>query len=95
MANRAVKQPNGLYARFSDIVDHFTHIHLTREELIEIYVEEAGRNVALGKLERADQNLHRFQDEIDTIRWVHGPLEADRTAALLAAPLLRSGSVCE
>jgi hypothetical protein len=26
MGNRAIKQPNGLYARFSEIVDDFTHV---------------------------------------------------------------------
>lgn len=35
------KQPNGLYGRFSSIVDCPTHINLTREDVIELYAEKA------------------------------------------------------
>lgn len=33
MAWRIVKQPNGLFASFSDIVDHFTYTDMTQELL--------------------------------------------------------------
>ena len=36
MAWRIVKQPNGLLARFSDIVEAFTHYNMTKEEAIEV-----------------------------------------------------------
>lgn len=77
MANRAVKQPNGLYARFSDILDNFTHINLTREELLGIYRDEYGGADAEMKLERADQNPQRFVQEIETIRCIHGDVAAE------------------
>lgn len=34
------KQPNGLYGRFSTVVDCPTHYNCTKEELIEEYVDE-------------------------------------------------------
>jgi len=34
------KQPNGLYGRFSSVVDCPTHYNCTKEELIEEYVDE-------------------------------------------------------
>lgn len=37
MANRAVLQPNGFVARFSDVVDHFTHFNLEPEQLVRFY----------------------------------------------------------
>ena len=36
MAWRMVKQPNGLYARWSDVVDMFTHMNLTRTEAFDV-----------------------------------------------------------
>lgn len=35
------KQPNGLYCRFSEVVDTVTDINMTEEEYIEMYVERA------------------------------------------------------
>jgi hypothetical protein len=78
MANRAVKQPNGLYARFSDIVDHFTDFNLSREELRQIYQDQIGREEAIEKLERADHHAERFAKSIETIRVIHGAEEAER-----------------
>lgn len=34
MAWRIVKQPNGLLARFSEVVDDFTHVNMTCEEAV-------------------------------------------------------------
>jgi len=35
------KQPNGLYCRFSSVVDSFTHINMTEQEYIDLCVEKA------------------------------------------------------
>ena len=80
-----VKQPNGLYARFSSIVDDFTHVNLSRAEAIDECVERAGREVANAKVERADTDtdphthkpregdgLQRWRDCLQTIRIVQG-----------------------
>lgn len=37
------KQPNGLYCRFSSVVDTFTHINMTEQEYIDLCVENAVR----------------------------------------------------
>ena len=44
------KQPNGLYCRFSTIVDTLTHIDMTEEEYIELCVEEAKEKEKAKKL---------------------------------------------
>lgn len=35
------KQPNGLYCRFSTVVDTITHCNMTKEDVIEYYMEKA------------------------------------------------------
>jgi hypothetical protein len=71
MGNRAIKQPNGLYARFSEIVDDFTHVNCSREELWNYYRNEGGIECANGKLQRADKSLDRFDEAISIIASVH------------------------
>ena len=41
MAWRFVRQPNGLLARHSDVVDHFTHINMSVEDA-HAYCKEQG-----------------------------------------------------
>lgn len=41
MGSFIVKQPNGLYCRFSTIVDCPTHINMTKEDYINYCVERA------------------------------------------------------
>ena len=72
MPARAVKQPNGLYARFSTIVDDFTDFNCSRDELWTIFRDECGVECANGKMQRADENHGRFEEEIQTILFVHG-----------------------
>jgi len=72
MPARAIKQPNGLYARFSTVVDDFTDYDCTREELFEIFKEESGTRTAEDKMKRADENLGRFEEAIQIISRIHG-----------------------
>lgn len=37
------KQPNGLYCRYSEIVDNITHHNMTEEEYIELCADRARR----------------------------------------------------
>lgn len=86
MGWRFVKQPNGLLARFSDIVDNFTHVGLTVEEALHVCIEEHGMTA-----EQAEQKVRggvedwrprqnsvpgngqeRWAEAINTIRAVHG-----------------------
>lgn len=43
MAGMICKQPNGLYCRFSTVVDSFTHINMTEKDYIDYCVERAKR----------------------------------------------------
>lgn len=38
------KQPNGLYCRYSNVVETITHYNMTKEEYIQIKMEEAKKN---------------------------------------------------
>lgn len=43
MAGIICKQPNGLYCRFSTVVDTFTHINMTEQDYIDYCMERAKR----------------------------------------------------
>lgn len=84
MAWRIVQQPNGLLARFSDIVDCFTHYHMTEAEAVNECLEYMGRRDAADKVKRGiEAGNERFIDSIKTIRVVHGDKEADEWIAVM------------
>ena len=72
MANRVVKQPDGLYARFSEIVDDFTHINYSYEDMWELYRDDSGIDCANEKMKRADDEPCRFDEAINIIARHHG-----------------------
>lgn len=41
MGSFIAKQPNGLYCRYSGVVDNITHYNMTEEDYIELCVERA------------------------------------------------------
>jgi hypothetical protein len=98
MPSRFVLQPNGLLARFSTIVDHFTHYNLTKEEAIEVAREDMGRKDAEEKVERGlkdeiywhdgtyGDGTWRWKHDIASVEAVHGKEEREKTEALLSAP---------
>jgi hypothetical protein len=86
MGNRAIKQPNGLYARFSEIVDDFTHVNCSREELWAFYRDEGGVECANGKLQRADEHANRFDEAIDVIKRIHGKKLAEERRKEFSEP---------
>lgn len=49
-----LKQPNGTYARFSTVVDDFTHMNMTRDEALDVCRDYLGRRDADEKVRRAD-----------------------------------------
>jgi hypothetical protein len=74
MAWRIVKQPSGKYARFSDIVDDFTHYNLDREEVVSLCRDEGlGVVEAEAKVQRADDHPQRYAEEMRTIEILKGP----------------------
>lgn len=57
------KQPNGLYCRFSSVVDCPTHFNMTREDYIEYCAEKAreeARNILENHLLPFEEVLSRF-----------------------------------
>lgn len=85
-----LKQPNGYYARFSSIVDTFTHVNLTWGDAMDVCIDECGKLEAVGKLKRADQDadrtnnprtgdgLNRWRECLETVELIHGKREAKR-----------------
>lgn len=88
MAWRIIKQPNGLYAKFSDPVDHFTFYDASREEAVKYCQDEIGLAEGLKKVERAEQIPERFVDELKTIEAIHGLKERLMYETLLSTPQL-------
>lgn len=87
MAWRIVKQPNGRFARFSEVVDDFTHMHMTESEAEELcrHYPGMGRVEAEEKVRRAKEDqpgrdgspragdgLDRWREALDVIESVHG-----------------------
>ena len=74
MGWRIIKQPNGFFARFSEIVDDFTDYDMTEEDVIELCktsydMDDIGSQ---GKLQRAIDNPQRWDDAIKIIEAIHG-----------------------
>lgn len=83
MAWRIVKQPNGKYARFSEVVDDFTHYDMTREQALELCQEYLGRADSETKVANADNASDRFTEALDIIQTIHGePTMLERRAEL-------------
>lgn len=55
------KQPNGLYCRFSSVVDAITHYNLTKEDVINYFVEKAKEEAEYV----LEHRLHTFDEVID------------------------------
>lgn len=72
MAWRIIQQPNGLYARFSEVVDDVTHFDMTYEESVEVCCEYMGRRDAPSKVEIAEGHPERYDEAIRIIREIHG-----------------------
>lgn len=97
MAWRIVKQPNGLLARFSDIVDDFTHINMTEAEALEVCREYLGIVEAQKKVLAGVQDwkpwtnsifgdgLSRWNDSIARIKNVHGKKAAEHRVQATSA----------
>lgn len=84
MAWRIVKQPNGLFARFSDVVDNFTHLDMTHDQALDFCREHMAEDAAQRKVHAAVEDhlpftvgkrgsgSDRWNDAIETIAAVHG-----------------------
>lgn len=84
MAWRIVKQPNGRLARFSDIVDDFTHLDMSEEDALALCREVMPPSAATKKVQDAQDDiepsshnvkgngLSRWKDSLQSIAMVHG-----------------------
>lgn len=72
MAWRMVRQPNGLLARFSEVVDNFTHVNLTAVEAMELCAGAMNAENAAQKVQRGIDSDSRWAEAIDIIRRAHG-----------------------
>lgn len=75
MGQQIIKQPDGLYAVFSSVVDNFTTIDATADELIELFAEQAARDCRdrvksiIERLDAGERAYHQFTMTIaDAIR---------------------------
>jgi len=98
MAWMIVKQPNGLLARFSSVLDNFTHLDMSEAEALETCLEYMGRRdapeaVAAGVNDLDRYNLQPIGDADGLGRWkkaisavtaVHGQEAADRLTRRLS-----------
>lgn len=66
MAWRILKQPNGLFARFSDVVDAFTDFDMSEEQVLRYCTKEAGEQTARTKLLAAKNNPERWDEAISS-----------------------------
>lgn len=87
MGWRIIKQPNGKFARFSEVVDDFTHYDMEEEEAVELCRDEydMGQREADVKVANAVKNPHRFDEAINTIKLIHGSLLSDVRKSVLSA----------
>jgi hypothetical protein len=88
MAWRIIKQPNGLYARFSDIVDNFTHYNMSINETKKVCMEKkCDFEEAVNKIQRANENPHRFEEAMDIIKIIHGVKEEAEIRKILTTKI--------
>ena len=86
MPKHTVRQPNGLYARFSTVVDNFTAYDLTPQEVEAEMVEEVteqAKRWAADSIKVADAHPERLEDDLSTVQSVHGIKEANELRLLL------------
>ena len=101
MPRRIVRQPNGLYAEFSTIVDAFTILNMTEEEAYTYCRREMGKYDARAKVGRGkrDQKYYhsdgecgggtwRWEYDLDTMKDVYGDDDPEviKTIALANIP---------
>lgn len=77
MGRSIVRQPDGLYAVFSSIIDDFVLVNCTPQEIIDYYVKDAKEEIERSvcqSVEKADNgtSTYTFEETLDVIKMVHG-----------------------
>jgi hypothetical protein len=92
MGRQIIKQPNGLYAVWSTIIDNFVYINEDRGELIKSLTDEAINeikektkekvNKTIDELESGKKPYYQFtmtwKEAIKTIKNIHGKKEVNK-----------------
>lgn len=88
MPQHVVKQPNGKYAIFSSIVDHFIGYDASPEEVYTHFRELAIANSDRQTKRQIEQADHfaskRFTEDLETVRLIHGDEVAERYKTMLS-----------
>ena len=81
MGQQIIKQPNGKYCLFSSIVDSVTYYNMTKEEIVEVWTENARKefeqkvNDITEKLDKGEKPYFQFtmdyESMLQTILEVH------------------------
>ena len=75
MSHVVAKQPNGLFALWSTIVDDFIMVDATREEIITFEIEKDKANLERERNEWFDNSIKRkylsYPDMVETRKRVH------------------------
>ena len=96
MGWRIVKQPDGRLARFSSIVDSFTHVNMSSDEAVNVCIEEGlSEKDAKKKVDSGIRDIKpwtvniegsgtdRWKDCLETIIAVHGQKEIDEVLSFI------------
>ena len=85
MGQQIIKQPNGKYCLFSSVIDSVTYYNMTKEEIVEIWTEQAKKdfeekvNNIIGKLDKGEKPYFQFtkcyEEMLQTILEVHDAYE--------------------
>lgn len=68
MGGFIAKQPNGLYCRFSTVVDTITHMNMTEEDYINYCVERAKEEAEREAEDVLKHYVHSFDEVKDSFR---------------------------
>lgn len=75
MSHVVAKQPDGLFALWSTIVDDFILIDATREQIIKFEIDKDRRNLEMDRNKWFDDSIRcrylSFEDMVETRKLVH------------------------
>jgi hypothetical protein len=77
MANQIIKQPNGDYAIFSSVIDGFTHVDMTAEEIIELWSSQERARISesvyeiINQLQDGGKPYYQFTLNFDQAMKIH------------------------
>lgn len=78
MGSFIARQPNGLYCRFSTIVDTVTHYNMIKDDYIEVCKDRLGKKRGEEEANDILKNcLHPFNDVLERFIPDNDPLERD------------------